>query len=70
MPATQSRARRASLSLPVAIFFVVALLAGIAPHALFAQGAANYEAEKQRAIKLIENANATEALPILERLSN
>jgi tetratricopeptide (TPR) repeat protein len=70
MPATQSRAPRASLSLPVTILFVVALLAGIAPPGLFAQGAANYEAEKQRAIKLIENASATEALPILERLSN
>jgi tetratricopeptide (TPR) repeat protein len=70
MFATQRRAPRASLAAPVAIFFVLALLTGIASPRLYAQGTANYEAEKQRAIKLIENANATEALPILERLSN
>lgn len=70
MFATQRRAPRASLVTPIAIFFVCALLAGVAPPRLYAQGAANYEAEKQRAVKLMENGNATEALPILERLSN
>jgi tetratricopeptide (TPR) repeat protein len=70
MSATQRRTPRASLAAPLTIFFVLSLLAGIAPVALFAQGAANYEAEKRRAIQLLENAKATEALPILERLSN
>jgi tetratricopeptide (TPR) repeat protein len=70
MFATQRRARRASFAAPSTIFFVFALLAGALPVDLFAQGAANYEAEKQRAIKLLENAKATEALPILERLSS
>ena len=51
--------------------FVLALIAGIAaPAAAYAQGAANYEAEKRRAIRLMENSEATKALPILERLSN
>jgi tetratricopeptide (TPR) repeat protein len=70
MFATRPRARRASFAAPFTIFFVLALLAGAQPVGLFAQGAANYEAEKQRAIQLLENAKATEALPILERLSN
>lgn len=62
--------RRPSLVAPVTIFVVVvALLACVAPPALFAQVAANYEAEKERAIQLMQNAKATEALPILERLS-
>ncbi|HEY1404307.1 MAG TPA: tetratricopeptide repeat protein [Pyrinomonadaceae bacterium] len=69
MFATQRRPRRASLAAPLTIFFVLALLGGVTP-GLFAQGAANYEAEKQRAIQLIESAKTTEALPILERLSN
>ncbi|HZG51063.1 MAG TPA: tetratricopeptide repeat protein [Pyrinomonadaceae bacterium] len=70
MLATQPRARRRSLAVPAAVLSALALLAGIAPPALFAQGAANFEAEKRRAIQLIENTKATEALPILERLSN
>lgn len=70
MFATQRRARRASAAAPLTIFLVITLLAGIAPIALFAQGTANYEAEKQRAIQLMENSKVTEALPILERLLN
>jgi tetratricopeptide (TPR) repeat protein len=70
MFATERRARRTSFVAPVIICFALALLGGITPPRLFAQGAANYEAEKQRAIQLIENSKATEALPILERLSN
>ncbi len=37
---------------------------------LSAQSVANYEADKQRAIELLNNSKATEALPILEKLSN
>jgi tetratricopeptide (TPR) repeat protein len=70
MYVTSGRALRASLAAPFTLCFVFVLLAGIAPGALYAQGAANYEAEKQRAIQLMQNARATEALPILERLSS
>jgi tetratricopeptide (TPR) repeat protein len=67
MFATERRSRRTSFVAPVVIICVVALLAPAAP--LFAQGVVNYEAEKQRALKLLENSKATEALPILERLT-
>lgn len=63
------RSRRTSFVAPVVIVCVVALLAGAPSAALFAQGVVNYEAEKRRALKLIENSKPTEALPILERLS-
>ncbi|HEV7904758.1 MAG TPA: tetratricopeptide repeat protein [Pyrinomonadaceae bacterium] len=67
MFATERRSRRTSLVAPVVIVFVAALLMPAAP--LFAQGVVNYEAEKQRALKLLENSKPTEALPILERLT-
>jgi len=70
MPATLRRARRGSFAAPVTIFCVMLIATAAMPSRLFAQGAANYEAEKQRAIQLLENAKAMEALPILERLSN
>jgi tetratricopeptide (TPR) repeat protein len=69
MFATECRPRRPSFVAPVVIIFVVALLAGAPAAPLFAQGVVNYEAEKQRALKLLENSKATEALPILERLT-
>jgi tetratricopeptide (TPR) repeat protein len=69
MFATERRLRRLSFAAPAAVvILVVGLLAGT-PSGLFAQGVANYEAEKQRALKLLENSKATEALPILERLT-
>ena len=67
MFASESRSRRTSLVVPVVIVFVVVLFAPAA--GLYAQGVTNYEAEKQRAVKLLENSKATEALPILERLT-
>jgi tetratricopeptide (TPR) repeat protein len=69
MFATERRSRRTSFVAPVVIVCVVALLAGAPSAALFAQGVVNYEAEKQRALKLLENSKPTEALPILERLT-
>jgi tetratricopeptide (TPR) repeat protein len=60
--------RRASSVVPVALVVVMMLLSGAPAAGLFAQGVANYEAEKQRALKLLESSKATEALPILERL--
>lgn len=69
MFATERRSRRPSFVAPVIIIFVVALLSGTPAASLFAQGVVNYEAEKQRALKLLENSRATEALPILERLT-
>jgi tetratricopeptide (TPR) repeat protein len=66
---TERRSRRLSFVAPVVIIFAVALLSGAPAANLFAQGVANYEAEKQRALKLLENSKATEALPILERLT-
>jgi tetratricopeptide (TPR) repeat protein len=69
MFAIERRSRqRASFVVPVAILCVV-LLSGAPAAGLYAQGVANYEAEKQRAIKLLENSKPTEALPILERLT-
>lgn len=68
MFALKRRSRRASFVVPV-IILVVALLSGATSANLFAQGIVNYEAEKQRALKLLENSKATEALPILERLT-
>lgn len=65
---TERRSRRLSFAAPVVAIFAAALVSG-APANLFAQGVANYEAEKQRALKLLENSKATEALPILERLT-
>ncbi|HEV2800868.1 MAG TPA: tetratricopeptide repeat protein [Pyrinomonadaceae bacterium] len=72
MSVIEHRARRASVVAPATIFFFVftLLLACGAPPSLYAQGTANYAAEKQRALQLLENSKATEALPILERLSN
>ncbi|HEX8459129.1 MAG TPA: tetratricopeptide repeat protein [Pyrinomonadaceae bacterium] len=72
MPAIQPRARRASVVVPATVFFFVVTLlpAWVAPQGVLAQSAANYAAEKQRALELMENSKATEALPILERLSN
>jgi tetratricopeptide (TPR) repeat protein len=67
MFATERRSRRPSFVAPLVIIFAVALLAPAA--SLYAQGVVNYEAEKQRALKLLENSKATEALPILERLT-
>lgn len=67
MFASKRRPRRTSLVVPVVIVFAAALLTPAAT--LFAQGVVNYEAEKQRALKLLENSKATEALPILERLT-
>ncbi|HEY0100981.1 MAG TPA: tetratricopeptide repeat protein [Pyrinomonadaceae bacterium] len=61
------RSRRQSFLLTFIIF--VALIPGAPAANLFAQGVVNYEAEKQRALKLLENSKATEALPILERLT-
>ena len=66
----ESCPRRLSLAAPVALVFLSALLCLCAPSNLFAQSAANYEAEKQRALKLLEDGKATAALPIFERLSN
>jgi len=61
-------AQRISSIIPVAIFFIALLLCP--PVNLFAQGVVNYETEKQRALQLLQDAKATEALPILEKLSN
>ena len=69
MFATERRSRRTPFVAPVVIVFAIALLAGAPAKPLFAQGTTNYEAEKQRALKLLENSKATEALPILERLT-
>ena len=66
----ESCPRRLSLAAPVALVFLSALLCLCAPSNLFAQSAANYEAEKQRALKLLEDGKATAALPIFERLSD
>lgn len=71
MLVTESCPRRLSLAAPVAVVCLSVLLCFLcAPANLFAQGAANYEAEKQRALKLMEDGKATAALPIFERLSN
>lgn len=71
MSAIEPRARRSSVVAlsPIIFFVTLLLLSGVAPRGVFAQGAANYEAEKQRALQLMQNSKATEALPILERLS-
>jgi tetratricopeptide (TPR) repeat protein len=70
MFASERRSRRPSFVVPAVVkIFFVALLLGAPSTLLFAQGVANYEAEKKRALKLLENSKPTEALPILERLT-
>jgi tetratricopeptide (TPR) repeat protein len=70
MFATKHCSRRPSFVAPAVVkIFFVALLLGVPSARLFAQGVTNYEAEKQRALKLLENSKPTEALPILERLT-
>jgi tetratricopeptide (TPR) repeat protein len=67
MFAIKRRSRRVSFVVPVVFVFALISVAPVA--GLYAQGVTNYEAEKQRALKLLENSKATEALPILERLT-
>lgn len=69
MFANECRSRRPSFVAPVVNICVVALLACAPAAGVFAQGVVNYEAEKRRAIQLLENSKPTEALPILERLT-